>query len=279
MTTKPAAKKPSLKDYLNISFYLLDLYNYRKATETHFSYETWAQELGFEHRSFLRQVVIGRRVLTENTAKKISERLFFTTSEQEHFMILMLYSKARSAPEREALGKKLIQLLENYYYQTEIEAYEEFVSSPLFPRLQVLLSLGESAKQPETLAQYLQADPLEISKGLMILTKLGLAEKSKDGYTATVSNFKVPSNLGSNALLEYHKESLQDAIEAQSLPHHLRRYKSMILAMSQDDFDLFLKNMDSFVKEQLHKFDTATAEGRRLYQVNLNLFSVSEELS
>ncbi|WP_413576126.1 TIGR02147 family protein [Bdellovibrio sp. HCB290] len=276
--TKTTLKKPLLRDYLSVSYYLHDLYQYRKATEEQFSYESWAQELGFQHRSFLRQVVIGRRALTEKTARQICERLFFTPSEQEHFMILAHYSKSRSAREREAFGKRLIQLLEQNYYQTEIEAYEEFVSSPLFPRLQVLLALGEEPKTPEAMTRFLNADPLQVAKGLMILTKLGLATSSDAGYKATVGNFKVPSNLGSNSLLEYHKESLQEAITARSLPHHLRRYKSMILAMSQEEFELFLKNMDGFVKEQLHKFDTTKADGRRLFQVNMNLFSVSEEL-
>ncbi|MEK2689164.1 TIGR02147 family protein [Bdellovibrio sp. GT3] len=277
--TKTAPKKPLLRDYLNIAFFLHDLYQYRKATEEQFSYETWAHELGFQHRSFLRQVVIGRRALTDTTAKQICERLFFTQAEQEHFMILTHYSRARSSREREAFGKKLIQLLEQNYYQNEIEASEEFVSTPLIPRLQALLSLGDDAKTAEALAQFLNADSLQVAKGLMILTKLGLAESTPDGHKATVSNFKVPNNLGSQALLEYHKQSLQEAIDARTLPHHLRRYKSMILPMSQEEFDSFLKNMDGFVKEQLHKFDTPKTTGRRLFQVNLNLFSVSEELS
>ncbi|AHZ85744.1 DUF4423 domain-containing protein [Bdellovibrio bacteriovorus] len=279
MTSSAATTKPQLKDYLNVTFFLKDIYAFRKAHEDSFSYESWAFELGFEHRSFLRQVVIGRRALTDTTAAQISQRMFFTEAEREHFMVLYRYSRSRTQPERDLFGKRLMQILKDNYYQTEVEVSEDFLRSPLFPRMQVLLSLGDKAKTVEEMARLLQADVLEVEKGIVILTRLNLAEQVGAGYRATVSSFKVPSSLGNEVLLNYHKNNLQEAISATNLPGHLRRYKSLILAMSQEEFEQFLKNMDAFVKEQLHRFDTSNeTESRRLFQVNMNLFSVSTQL-
>jgi uncharacterized protein (TIGR02147 family) len=272
-------KKPQLKDYLDISHYLKDLYNYRKATEEDFSYELWAQEVGFQHRSFLRQVVIGRRALTDVTAQQLCERLFFTKPEQEHFLTLARYSKSRNKQEREALGQRLMQILKENYYQTEVEVSQDFLAHPLVPRLQVLLSLGEKPKSIEELSKALTADALEIEKGLIVLMRLNLAVQSEEGYKATVNSFKISPQLGSDILLDYHQKILQDAIAARTLPHDQRRYKSLLMAMSPEEFEQFLNNMNNFVKEQLHKFDTPNPEGRRLFQVNMNLFSVSTELS
>ncbi|KHD88171.1 MAG: hypothetical protein OM95_10400 [Bdellovibrio sp. ArHS] len=271
-------KKPQLRDYLEASFYLRDLYNYRKATEESFSYESWAFELDFQHRSFLRQVVIGRRALTETTAQQIAHRLFTDPKEQRHFMILFHYSRSRSQQEREIFGQQLMQMLKDNYAQMEVEPSEDFLSSPLFPRLQVLLSLGDQHRSLQELSRLLQADSFEIEKGLLILTRLQLAQKTETGYKATVNSFKIPNNLGSQVLLDYHQSNLQDAIKARSLPPELRRYKSFILALAPSEFEQFLKNMDAFVKEQLHRFDTSSQERRRLFQVSMNLFSVSTEL-
>jgi hypothetical protein len=120
---------------------------------------------------------------------------------------------------------------------------------------------------------------LEVEKGLMVLLRLNLAEQHGDLYKATVNSFKVPAELGSEILLDYHKKILQDAIAARSLPHDQRRYKSLLMAMSPEEFNQFLLSMNAFAKEQLHKFDNPNVEGRRLFQVNLNLFSVSTELT
>lgn len=272
-------KKPQLKDYLDVSHYLKDLYGYRKATEEGFSYESWAYEVGFQHRSFLRQVVIGRRSLTEATAKQLGERLFFTAPEQEHFAVLARYSKCRTKEERDLYGQRLLQILKGNYYQTEVEISEEFLGSPLIPRLQVLLSLGDKAHSVAELAKALQVDPLEIEKGLLVLLRLNLAELYGDKYKATVNSFKVPSELGSEVLLEYHKKILQDAIAARNLPPDQRRYKSLLMALSPEEFEIFLSNLNAFTKEQLQKFDNSGTEGRRLFQVNLNLFSVTTELT
>ncbi|MDG0816319.1 TIGR02147 family protein [Bdellovibrio svalbardensis] len=272
-------KKPQLKDYLDVSHYLKDLYGYRKATEDGFSYESWAQEVGFQHRSFLRQVVIGRRALTDATAKQLGERLFFTKPEQEHFQTLARYSKCRTKQERDVYGQRLMQILKDNYYQTEVEVSEDFLGSPMVPRLQVLLSLGDKSRSIKDLSQALQADPLEIEKGLLVLLRLNLVELDGDNYKATVNSFKVPAELGSEVLLDYHKKILQDAIAARNLPHDQRRYKSLLMAMSPEEFEQFLNNMNAFAKEQLQKFDNPSVEGRRLFQVNLNLFSVSTELT
>lgn len=278
MSANPAGKKPQLKDYLDASFYLRDLYNYRKATEESFSYESWAYELEFQHRSFLRQVVIGRRALTEGTAQQIAHRLFNDPKEQRHFMILFHYSRSRSPQEREVFGQQLMQILKDSYAQTEFEASEEFLSSPLFPRLQVLLSLGDHPRTAPELSRLLQADLIDVEKGLLILTRLNLVAKTEAGYKATIDSFKIPNSLGSQVLLDYHESNLQDAIRARDLPPSLRRYKSFILALSQEEFEQFLQNMDNFVKEQLHRFDTSTSTGRRLFQVSMSLFSASIEM-
>ncbi|WP_373997691.1 hypothetical protein [Bdellovibrio bacteriovorus] len=95
---------------MDASFFLRDLYNYRKKTEEGFSYETWAFELNFQHRSFLRQVVIGRRALTEATAQQIAHRLFTNPEEQRHFMILFHYSRSRTPQERQLFGQQLMQM-------------------------------------------------------------------------------------------------------------------------------------------------------------------------
>lgn len=278
MTIPPIAK-PELRTYLDIHQYLEDLYRYRKQTEVNFSYETWAQELDIKNRSYLRQIVIGRRSITESTIKLLCDRLNFQGADREYFNLLVLYSKSRNQDQRNLYGRKLMQLLKSDYEQIEIQNYFEFVSTPLFPQLLTLLSFKDIDRSTQGLALLLKRSVGEIENTLLTLQRLKLAQKEGDSLQWQTTNhaFKVPDHLGSVALSEYHKQSLQEAIKAVRLPREQRRYKSLLLPLSGEEFSEFLEDLQTFVKQSLRKFDTNDLQRRRLHQVNFNIYSVTDE--
>lgn len=56
-----------------------------------------------------------------------------------------------------------------------------------------------------------------------------------------------------------------------------RRYRSLILALKEEDFAAFLSDLEIFVKQTLSKFDSDQFAERKLFQMNFNLHSVSEK--
>lgn len=273
------AVKPDLKTYLNVHLYLEDLYKFRKATEAHFSYESWSQELEIRNRSFLRQIVIGKRSLTSETSKLLCERLNFEESEREYFELLVLYSKRGNQEQRNFYGRKLMQLLKTNNEQVEIEKYYELVSTPLYPKIRTLLSFRDIRKDTASIARLLGAKIQEIEEGLEVLQKMQLIsfdEKSQE-WQSTEASVKVPDCIGDAALLDYHSKSLHEAIAAQNLPKNQRRYKALILPLSENEFTEFLDDLQVFVKQSLKKFDVDDLRTRKLHQVNFNIYAVSEE--
>ncbi|WP_168196404.1 TIGR02147 family protein [Bdellovibrio sp. NC01] len=272
-------KKPSVTEYLSVHHYLNDLYKYRKQTEPDFSYELWAQELDFKNRSFLRQIVTGRRGLTSDTAKQLAVRLNFQGIERQYFDLLVQYSRARSLEKQSLLGRELMSLLKSEHSQQEIEDYCEFVSATLYPKLQTLLSFKDVRKTPEHLAPLLRKSPEEITNALKILERINLATQEDDEEWKSVpKSFKVPEAIGDRNLLEYHALSLREAIEARSLPKEQRRYLSLILPLNQQDFAAFWEEFNKFKKDMIRKFDVEDLRDRQLFQMNLNIYAVSEEM-
>lgn len=270
-------KKPNLLEYLSVHHYLNDLYKYRKQTEVSFSYDLWAQELDFKNRSFLRQIVTGRRGLTSDTARQLALRLNFQGVERQYFDLLVQYSRARSIERQSALGRELMNLLKSEHSQQEIEDYCEFVSETLYPKLQTLLSFKDVRKTPEDLAPLLRKSPEEINKALRVLEKIKLAtQEPNQEWKSVPKSFKVPEAIGDRNLLEYHALSLREAIEARSLPKDQRRYLSLILPLNQQDFAEFWEEFNKFKKDMIRKFDVEDLRNRQLFQMNLNIYAVSE---
>ncbi|MFM6930506.1 MAG: TIGR02147 family protein [Bdellovibrio sp.] len=272
-------KKPDLKTYLNVHQYLGDLYKYRKATEEYFSYETWSQELDIKNRSFLRQIVIGKRSLTSETTKLLCDRMGFYGIDREYFQLLVLYSKSSTQEQRNLYGRKLMQLIKTDHEQTEIENYYELISTPLYPKILTLLTFKDIRKDRESIARLLNTEAKEIEAGLGVLDNLKLIcfnEESQE-WQSTEKSVKVPDQIGDAALLDYHSKSLQEAIAAKSLPKDQRRYKALLLPLNHSEFAEFLEDLQGFVKQSLKKFDTDDLRTRKLHQVNFNIYAVSEE--
>lgn len=274
-------KKPDLKEYLSLHHYLSDLYSFRKKTEWGFSYETWAQELGLANRSYLRQLVIGRRGITSATADQICHRLNFDQQEREYFHLLLLYSKATSTEQKNLYGRKLRQLIKSDYTQTEIQTSREFLSKPLNARLLTLLSFQDIEKTLDSLSKILECPPQEVENSLNLLETMGLANRTPTTPVLWNSNqraFKVPDQIGSESLLKFHTESLHEAIQAQTKPPEDRKYRSLFLPLSQENLQEFQEDLQEFIKQCLKKFDQPELRGRKLFQLNLNFHSVSQSV-
>lgn len=274
------AARPAIKNYLNINDYLKDLYSYKKLLDPKFSYEIWSKQLGLSNKSFLRQIIVGRRSLTEATIALFCNNLDLDSSEKEYFSLLVLYSKARSSEQRNLYGRKLRELIYLGYPQEEIPLQPDFVLKPLYPRLQTLLGFADLEKSPEALAKLLNIPVAEIQEGLNLLQKLNLAEPTpildKIQWQGKTKAFKVPDDIGNQALLDYHQQSLLDAIKARRLEKTERRYRSLLLALKSEDFQEFLDDLEVFVKQSFHKYDSKEFSDRKLFQINFNLHAVTD---
>lgn len=270
-------KKPNLLEYLNLHAYLKDLYKFRKKTEPSFSYELWAQELDFKNRSYLRQIIIGRRSLTIETAKQMAVRLNLQGIEKEYFEVLARASRARSEQQKEQCNRELLSFIKTEYLQQEVQNYREFVSNTLYPQLQTLLSFKDIGTSPEELAGLLRRSSEEIHQALQTLSKMQMAQQEGTQWKSLVRSFKVSDDLGESALLEHHKKSLSEAAGATVLPKEQRRYLSLLLPLSGEDFQVLLDEFHLFKKNMIRKFGVDSLRGRRLYQMNFNIHSISEE--
>jgi len=276
--TEKKPTPPDVMTYLSVHQYLADLYRFRKTSERGFSYEAWARELGFKTKSFLHQIVLGQRAITPDTLLIFLAKLNLNDAEKEYFKYLVLYSKASSQEEKNLYGQKLISMIKSHYQQEEISHYYEFLATTLLPKLQTLLSFKDIDRRAEGIAKLLKVSLDEAATALEKLQELGLARADEHGqWESQTKSFKVPDELGNSVILQYHEQSLHEAIQAMTYTSDLRRYKSLLMPLKPSEFQSFLGELQNFVRQSLNKYDVDSLHERRLYQVNFNIYAVSEE--
>lgn len=104
-------RQPDIFEFLNVHHFLQQMYAYRKFVEVNFSYQLWAEEMGIKDRSYLRQIVTGRRSVNGDLIERFRSNLKLSDIEGQYFCILNDYSVASSDEIRDELGKKLISLI------------------------------------------------------------------------------------------------------------------------------------------------------------------------
>lgn len=274
---------PDIKNYLSIQLYIKDIYDFRKQNDPSFSYTIWSQEIGIKSRSYLRLIITGKRSLTEEMASLFRKHLNLKEQDQQYFDYLVLYSNSKNIDQRNLYGKKLIQIIKKDSGQVEVEAHYDFVSDPQLPKLRTLLSYDSFIGTVESISKTLDLTEQKTKESLAKLAELNLIEISdqdKQVWKATHNSVKVSDHAGDLALEMFHTQSLNEVLRIQKVttPQE-RRFRAIMMAMSDKEYQQFLENFQIFIEEQLSQHDTKTIENRRLYQMNFNLVPISNKIS
>ncbi len=278
MTWRSFIKKPKVFEYLSVQDFLRDYYEYRKSLNEKFSYDKWSEELNLKGRSLLRLIVTKKRSISDSIIDLFCRQLFESEIEKEYFCHLVLYSQSKSVEEKKTAGRKLTSLLRVHVEKYEISNKKHFLSQTLIPRLYSLLDNEKVEKNPKSLSKLLGVSIEEIVQALSLLQDLKLVQNFEGEYLCNPGAFAVKLDLGDKDLLRFHREALQDSIRAQSLPVDLRRYRSSVALLSQKQWHEILEKFDNVVSQYLELGQLDTSDAQRLFQMNINIHAVSEEV-
>jgi uncharacterized protein (TIGR02147 family) len=275
-------QSPLIWNYTDPVAYLKAHFDHRKSQVTGFSYATWAEELGLKSRSFLRLVLIGKRSITTDTAELFAKALKLPAIEKQYFLNLVKLSRATTLEEKEVPTQELAKLKKTFALKThnilEIQKNDlfEFLSSYKIPRLQVLLNIEGIQKTAKVLSQIMNAKESEVQHMLEVLGRMGFAAQTTEGHwVAQESKLMTPDALGNVALQSFHKKSLEEAILAIDLPTDTRRFQSLVMALTPEQFKEVHQEIRQHLEFILKKFEDKTADNKRVYQINLNLIPVT----
>lgn len=267
--------------------FLRDYYEHRKAHSSSFSYGLWAQELGLKSRSFLRLLLVGKRNLTQDTAEQIIQAMDFNQNESNYFRHLVGLSRSTTLESQERHSRELAKLQRKLSASSKVANTQElskadvfdFLASYQIPRLQTLLGLKDIERTPRALAKYLGLSESEVREHLQTLSRLGLAVSDAIGqWRSSSEKISTSDFLGNVALQSFHRKSLEESIRAIALPKETRRFQSLVVPLTEEQFQEVHEELRDHLLQILNRFEATSGEGKKVYQLNLNLIPVTETI-
>lgn len=269
---------PDVRSYLDASQFLRDFYAYKKKCDPKFSYDLWAKEMGLQSKSYLRFAVLGQRGISSVLTQRLSKYLNFDLIASEYFSILVLYSQCPDADQKALLGRRLTQLLRQDWPLVEDVIPTSVMASPMAITIRNILSYVDIPRTENFLSQLLGIELAEVESLLLLLQKENLVERRDDEWIATHESIRVTDKTRGETL-QYHKRSLLRAIDCQSLPVETRHFRSVGLAMTEDEYKTYLDELDQFVRKTFSRYDSNHLREKRVYQMNFNLVPWTTKVS
>lgn len=228
----------------------------------------------------MKMIVSQKRRITTDFVDNFSKFVGFTAEEKNYFSLLVAHGQAESDQEKEIFLNKIFEYRGRARHTVTIAETDEFLLNPLLAQLQVLLSFRDIQQTPAKLGQLLNIPEDQTRPLLKTLERLGLAQEFMENgsvWKPVEKSFTVPPNPGSAALTAYHNQAALEAIRAQDLPVDLRKFKSILLPLNEQDFKEFFVEIETTIKRVLAKYDKDEFQNCRLYKVNFNAYPVTEQ--
>ena len=268
--------------YLDIANYFSDYYTFRRKFQPGFTYEEWADELGFKSKSYLRMICSGERLATQKLVYAFAEKNFLDSKQTIHLELMALYQKAETESEKKIYLDKIFETLQPMIENVEARKYIEFLSDVKLPTLQMLLTYEDSPKTDTEIAEALNIDIKTIHIYLMKLKEIGIiSDQFKDGkihWTATNKALDVADKYLDQALKVYYNETLKEVKSALDFKIAEKRFRSVFFSLSEDEFKIFTEESEAFLTKMRNKFQSSEVRGKSVFKVNLFSYPVSEKI-
>lgn len=265
-------------NYSSAADFLREYYLFRKSKSRTFSFEKWAREISYPHRSNLRLIVKGERGVPTQLEKILEDSIFCSAREKKYFHLLCEIQRAKAIEKKSTLMKKAETL------RTHREVVVKGSSAPeyeLLASLYLLVCLGfeDVDRSAAGLAALLKQSPDEVANALAKLEKMGVVQqkvpkRGKSTWTTEGHYMIFKDDHNNQRLADFHRQSFMKAIAAQRLPKNKRRFDSLILPMNPENYSEMAKEFDGFLDKLFYKYNVNELKGKDLYHIQIATFPV-----
>lgn len=286
LLTSPIAH---LSRYLDYRKFLRDFYEYKKelskVSHLQYTFAVFSAAADIKSPNYLKLIIDGKRNLSGEMIFKFAKALGLTKEQTEEFKLLVLYTQAAQPPERNQHLKELFdyrlkwQIKEGFLDSKTLEKFPSWVGWILYSMIdqEGVVFDGSSLK---TLLRG-TASELEIKEAFLQLKKSGAISVDERGEVKKTGSLfeageELPTALIRNLqahLMYLGLESLfkDDATE--------REFGTLTLALNKDEFEdlrFQLRKLRKNINKE-NGLKRASTKGERVYQLNLQLFPVTDQ--
>lgn len=271
--------RPNVYDYLDYRSYLSDLFHFRKAGASHFSYRFFSKKAGFASPNFLQLVINGQRNLTNASIAKVAKGFSLKKKEREFFEYLVFMNQATLHDEKNYYYRKMISIVGFKSISTIAKDQFEYFSKWYYPAIREMLAFGAGTSTPEKIAAKLipKITVKQAASALGLLERLKLISQSPDGNWEQVDrDVSTGPEIKSMAVANFHKEMLQLATESIDRFNASKRDISGLTLSIQHENLPELKARLVSLRRELMELASHDENPDMVVQINFQLFPLTK---
>lgn len=268
----------SIFEYTDYRQYLRDLLAEKKSQDSTWTHRMVCASLGLRTSNFMLLVIQGKRNISSDIASRVSALFQHSAHEAEFFASLVLFNQAGSTLEKDYYWKNMLTARTRQSTNPLSASQYEYYSHWYNPVIRELVSLPGMEWDTRSLSKALKprVPAVQVRHSLELLESLGIIRKEGDSWVKSASSVATPPEVQSVAIFNYHRELIDLARESlENDPGTLRNFTTLTLEMNAQEYQLIVDMLTTFRRQALGVC-TSTGPADRVYQLNLQLFPVSQ---
>jgi uncharacterized protein (TIGR02147 family) len=250
----------------------------RLKSNSKYSLRAFARDLFIEPGQMSR-VLNGKKNISIEAAKSISEKLFKSQAEKEEFLNLVEYSVSRNQRiKNQALSRLEKRKSKNQIVTLELEKMR-MISNWYHVAILDLSLVKGAVISPARVASFLGISQIEAKDAIERLLTLGLLKKAGNKIIKSNLSLAAESVVPSKAIRNYHQQILQKAsLAIEEQPIEERYFRAKTMAIRKSDLNLLKTLVNDFMDNVAQRMATGvqTDTADSLYQINVNFFDLKK---
>jgi len=267
--------------YTEFHKFITDAWRAKKARNPAFSMSAWSQQLGLENSSPLSLAFKGKRTLPKKYLPQIIRTLELDSRQAQYLEALLDLSCAKTAEQKLLYVERLKDMVPGESFHGQIVDEFKYLSNPVHGAIIEMTDLKEFRPEPEWIKNRLafETSVVEISEALERLLQLNLLKHDPltGRLTKTHRHLTTEPDVEDLATKNYHK-SVSELAAAALFNQHVkdREFNSYSFNINVGKLPKAKDALRKFINEFLTEFESKPGEGDETYQLNLQLFQLSE---
>ncbi|MEQ1501028.1 MAG: TIGR02147 family protein [Myxococcota bacterium] len=271
---------PTVFDYLDFRAFLADWFVAKKRVNPRFSHRVFARAAGQKSPSLLHHVIEGHRNLTGATAEAFAAAMKLGAAEATFFAHLVELGQATTDGERNEAWER-IAATRRFRDARRIDgAGFEYLSSWFYPAIRELAYRPDFVDDAEWIARTLRPKitVARARRAVDALVGMGMLVADADGRLRPAdASVVTPHEVAGLAVHNYHHGMLERAREAiAAFDPEERHFGGVTVAVPASLVQRLKQEVAAFQERVLNLCDTASEPRDRVYQLNLQLFPLTE---
>lgn len=261
----------------NFLSYLRESIEERKQTSRSFNMRRLAERAEIS-TSLLSLILSGKRNISLVAAEGLAKALTLRGRKRRYFLTLARLHNARTDEERWNIQNELVKIKESVKEdQLEIRQYR-VISRWYYSAIYVLIGLKNIPQDPPSLLERLgRGLNIEmIEEALRDLETIDLIKKEGERFVQTRTALSTGIHNKEAAIYQYHHQMLKMAMMSLKLPHQRREIQGLSVGIPKSKLKTVKNKINDFISE-LNSYLSEFDEAEQVYQINMQLFELSDE--